>query len=168
MVGRLVKVLEDSHGVNPYDDGKKKVILSIFYPTDPDIKPREQAYYKDLYAPKEDIFFKVLTDIGSNKEILEQLEIDTFDNVPINSSIELLPVILYSPGFGMGRDMFINVIESIVKSGYIVKLSGDGELMLTVLASFAQEESKNISDNVKWRIQNDFKRGKIMLNITDF
>ena len=32
----------------------------------------------------------------------------------------------------------------------IDSLSDDGELMLTLLASFAQEESRSISDNVKW------------------
>lgn len=37
--------------------------------------------------------------------------------------------------------------------------SGDGELMLTILASFAQEESKSASDNMKWRIQTNFKEG---------
>jgi len=30
-------------------------------------------------------------------------------------------------------------------------LSGDGELMLTILSSFEQEESKNVSDNINWR-----------------
>ncbi|MGM9937715.1 MAG: recombinase family protein [Candidatus Ornithomonoglobus sp.] len=37
--------------------------------------------------------------------------------------------------------------------------SGDGELMITILASFAQEESLSVSENCKWRIQNDFKQG---------
>src|SRR5574344_1649349 len=32
----------------------------------------------------------------------------------------------------------------------INSLSEDGELMLTLLASFAQEESRSISENVKW------------------
>lgn len=38
-------------------------------------------------------------------------------------------------------------------------LSGDGELMLTVLSSFAQEESKNVSDNHKWRASKKFEQG---------
>ena len=38
--------------------------------------------------------------------------------------------------------------------------SGDGELMLTILASFAQEESLSVSENCKWRIRNGFKDGK--------
>lgn len=38
-------------------------------------------------------------------------------------------------------------------------LSTDGELMLTLLASFAQEESRSASENVKWRIRKNFERG---------
>lgn len=42
----------------------------------------------------------------------------------------------------------------------IHSMSGDGELMLSILASFAQEESLSVSENCKWRIRNDFKLGK--------
>ena len=44
----------------------------------------------------------------------------------------------------------------------IHSMSGDGELMLTILASFAQEESRSVSDNCKWRIRKDFSEGKPM------
>ena len=37
-------------------------------------------------------------------------------------------------------------------------MSGDGELMLTVLSSFAQEESKNASDNFKWVARKKFEQ----------
>lgn len=36
---------------------------------------------------------------------------------------------------------------------------GDGELMLSILASFAQEESRSISENVKWGTRKRFGRG---------
>lgn len=42
----------------------------------------------------------------------------------------------------------------------IDSLSGDGELMLTILASYAQEESRSVSENIKWRKRNDMKHGK--------
>lgn len=41
----------------------------------------------------------------------------------------------------------------------ISSLSGEGELMLTILASFAQEESRSVSENVKWGIRKRFKAG---------
>jgi len=44
-------------------------------------------------------------------------------------------------------------------------LSGDGELMLTILASYAQEESRSVSENCKWRIRKDFNEGKPSNNI---
>lgn len=43
----------------------------------------------------------------------------------------------------------------------IHSLSADGELMLTILASYAQEESYSASENKKWQIRKDFEKGKI-------
>lgn len=39
-------------------------------------------------------------------------------------------------------------------------LTADGELMLTILASYAQEESLSVSENQKWRIRKNFAEGK--------
>lgn len=41
----------------------------------------------------------------------------------------------------------------------INSMSGDGELMLSILASFAQEESRSLSDNVKWATRKRFEQG---------
>lgn len=41
----------------------------------------------------------------------------------------------------------------------IRSLSADGELMLTVLASYAQEESQSISENVKWGVRKRMENG---------
>jgi len=43
----------------------------------------------------------------------------------------------------------------------ISTFSGDGEVMLTILASFAQEEVRSISDNVKWGLRKRFKNGTV-------
>ncbi len=50
----------------------------------------------------------------------------------------------------------------------ITTLTSEGELMLTVLASFAQEESRSISENNKWAVQKKFKRGDTMINTSRF
>lgn len=42
----------------------------------------------------------------------------------------------------------------------IHSMSGDGEFMLTILASYAQEESLSASENQKWRVKANFKEGK--------
>lgn len=38
-------------------------------------------------------------------------------------------------------------------------MSADGELMLTFLAAYAQEESRSVSENCKWRIRKQFEQG---------
>lgn len=44
----------------------------------------------------------------------------------------------------------------------IHSISGDGELMLSILASFAQEESRSVSENCKWRIRKGFSEGELV------
>lgn len=39
-------------------------------------------------------------------------------------------------------------------------LSADGEVLLTLLASFAEQESVSLSENLKWAIQKKFERGE--------
>ena len=55
---------------------------------------------------------------------------------------------------GLGVDVYFE--EQNIHS-----LSADGELMLTILASYAQEESLSASENKKWQIQKDFENGKV-------
>ena len=51
-------------------------------------------------------------------------------------------------------------IAVIFEKENINSMSGDGELMLTILASYAQEEVRSISDNIKWRMRKNMKMGK--------
>ena len=50
-------------------------------------------------------------------------------------------------------------IDIFFEEANIHTLSSEGELMLTLLASFAQEESRSVSENMKWRIQKNFEEG---------
>ena len=50
-------------------------------------------------------------------------------------------------------------VDIYFEEQHIHTLGGDGELMLTILASFAQEESRSVSENCKWRIRRQFADG---------
>ena len=43
----------------------------------------------------------------------------------------------------------------------ISSLSGDGEVMLSILASFAEQESVSLSNNIKWTFQKKFRNGEV-------
>lgn len=78
--------------------------------------------------------------------------------------------------FARNTAVFLEVVRELRQIGVAVyfeeqninTLSGDGEVMLTVLASFAEEESRNVSENRKWSIQKKFERGEYMINTERF
>lgn len=45
---------------------------------------------------------------------------------------------------------------------------GTGEILLTILSSFAQEESRNISENMRWSVIRRFEKGKVIVNHSKF
>lgn len=53
-------------------------------------------------------------------------------------------------------------VEVYFEEQNIHTLSGDGELILTILASYAQEESLSTSENCKWRIRKRFENGELV------
>ncbi|CQR74958.1 Transposon Tn3 resolvase [Sporomusa ovata DSM 2662] len=59
-------------------------------------------------------------------------------------------------------------VEIVFEKENISSFDGDGELMLTVLSSFAQEESKSTSENIKWRYRRKFENGELAINTTRF
>lgn len=59
----------------------------------------------------------------------------------------------------MLKSLGINVY---FEEGNIHSLGADSELILTLLASFAQEESLSVSENQKWRIRKGFEQGEVM------
>ena len=61
----------------------------------------------------------------------------------------------------------LNTVRQLKEKGIAVRFerenidstSEDGELLLTLLASFAQEESKSIGDNIRWGVRRRFAQG---------
>lgn len=47
-------------------------------------------------------------------------------------------------------------------------LDATGELILTILSALAQDESRSISDNIRWSIQKKFQRGEVIVNLERF
>ena len=54
-------------------------------------------------------------------------------------------------------------VEVYFEEQNIYTLDGKGELLLTIMSSIAQEESRNISENVTWGIRKRFADGKVSM-----
>ncbi len=92
-------------------------------------------------------FQRLLSDARDGKiDIILTKSISRF----ARNTVDLLATVRELKGLG---------IEVRFEKEKINSLTEDGELMLSLLASFAQEESRSISDNVKWGIRKNFQRG---------
>lgn len=60
-----------------------------------------------------------------------------------------------------------NVAVVFEKEG-VNTLDGTGEILITILSSLAQEESRNISENTRWGVVRRFEKGKVIVNHTKF
>lgn len=92
-------------------------------------------------------FQRLLTDCRNDKiDIVLTKSISRF----ARNSVTLLETV---------RELKSLNVDIIFEKENIHSMSGDGELMITILASFAQEESRSVSENCKWSIRNRFKDG---------
>lgn len=92
-------------------------------------------------------FRQMLTDCDAGKiDMIVTKSISRF----ARNTVDLLEVV---------RHLRANNIEVVFERENIHTLSGDGELMLSILASFAQEEAWSVSANVKWGIRKNFEKG---------
>lgn len=57
------------------------------------------------------------------------------------------------------RELKLLGVDVYFEEQNIHTMSGDGELMMTILASYAQEESLSASENQKWRVRRNFEAG---------
>ena len=61
------------------------------------------------------------------------------------------------------RDLKARGVECYFQKENIYTFDNKGELLITIMSSLAQEESRSISENVKWGIRKSFADGKVYL-----
>ena len=130
---------------------------------------QQVSYYNDLISRNKDWEFSgVFSDEGLSggninrqgfNEMLEACENGKIDLILTKSisrfgrnTVDLLETVRHLKSIG---------VEVFFEKENIKTFSGDGELMLSILASFAQEEALSISNNVKWHVRKNFKEGKV-------
>lgn len=130
---------------------------------------QQVSYYNNLITNNSEWEFAgVFSDLGisgsnSNREGFQELlnncqegKIDLILTKSISrfgrNTVDLLETVRHLKDIG---------VEVFFEKENIKTFSGDGELMLSILASFAQEEARSISNNVKWRIRKNFQEGKV-------
>ncbi len=126
------------------------------------------SYYNDLIQKNPEWQFAGVfadygisgTGIAKREEFLRMLEAAENGEIDIiltksiqrfaRNTVDLLNTVRHLKNIG---------VEVRFEKEHISSMSKDGELMLTILASFAQEESYSLSENMKWGIRKRFEQG---------
>ncbi|HGD0642424.1 TPA: recombinase family protein [Streptococcus agalactiae] len=108
--------------------------------SDSAISGRSQAYRRD--------FQQLLEDCRKGKiDLILTKSISRFGR----NTVELLETVRELKRLGISIRFEKEKIDT---------LTAEGELLLTLLASMAQEESQSISQNIRWRVKKRFEEGK--------
>ena len=66
------------------------------------------------------------------------------------------------------RELKAKNIAIVFEKEGVNTLEGTGEILITILSSLAQEESRNISENTRWGVVQRFENGKMIVNHNKF
>lgn len=133
------------------------------------------SYERSIKANPEYEFAGVYADQGISGYSRNRPEFQKMIQKARNGEIDLIITKAISR-FARNTAVLLEVVRELRQLGIAIyfeeqninTLSGDGEVMLTVLASFAEEESRNVSENRKWSLRKQFERGEYMINTERF
>lgn len=160
--------------------GKKRVCAYARVSTDSrkqgeSLENQISSYKRSIKANPEYEFAGVYADQGISGYSRNRPEFQRMIQKARNGEIDLIITKAISR-FARNTAVLLEVVRELRQLGIAIyfeeqninTLSGDGEVMLTVLASFAEEESRNVSENRKWSLRKQFERGEYMINTERF
>lgn len=164
-IGRIVKVLEDTERKETLIqcNENRKIIISFYYPVDENWKEDRQAFYAELYKPKEEEFiniFKKIVVLDNDTEkikFLKGIKTNIYNDAPISKKQVAYPVIIQSSGLGAPRDYLTFNIEKLINKGYVVFTIGhsydsilnilpNGEMFQPLNKELTQDDKKKLID----------------------
>ncbi|MCQ6557166.1 alpha/beta hydrolase family protein [Paenibacillus mendelii] len=121
-VGRTTRVITtDTRRDNPFlhDGSHRRFMVSIYYPTPDSNSSEHESAYPELFDPGVGTAKAFLTSMGADLDYLYTLKTNVYKDADIMSGT-LYPIIIYSPAFGIERDMYWFNIKKLVADGYVV------------------------------------------------
>ncbi|MHC0039668.1 alpha/beta hydrolase family protein [Pseudoneobacillus sp. C159] len=121
-IGRLVRKVMDKNRDEPLNNlvENRQLMISIFYQVDASWEGGTPSPFSNLFFPYEDEIMKRYRDMGASEDFITHC----YPDAPISGTLANRPIILYSPGMGMDRDLYLFNITQLVKEGYILVTVG--------------------------------------------
>jgi predicted dienelactone hydrolase len=125
-VGRVSLLLKDESRIEPLDPhlGARRMMVDVWYPADSaGAKLSPPAAYLDVKAFENAIGSEGLRkQLGSAYGVIKTGEVTTHATAgaPFASSLRRSPLLIFSPGGGMIRELYTAQLEDLASHGYVV------------------------------------------------
>jgi pimeloyl-ACP methyl ester carboxylesterase len=125
-IGRVTLMCEDKSRLEPLDPSRapRRIMVDVWYPADAvGAKASPPAVYGDVKAIERVIGPEGLRkQLGAAYEVIRSGNVTTHANegAPFASSLPRAPLLIFSPGGGMIRDLYTAQLEYLASYGYVV------------------------------------------------
>ena len=150
-IGRVTVLCEDGSRIEPLDPkvGPRRILVDVWYPADPSAsKGIATAEYLDVAAFERVIGADGLkSQLGPSYAMIEAGNVVTHAVIqaPFAASLRRSPVLVFSPGGGMIRELYTSQLEDLASHGYVIAAithSYDGFLTVFPDGSHVAYDSK--------------------------
>ncbi|HLO11034.1 MAG TPA: dienelactone hydrolase family protein [Pseudoneobacillus sp.] len=150
-VGRIIKEIIDYEREETLShvNEKRKFMISLFYQADPYWQTEQIPFFIDLFSPYNTETLQIFKEMGLEENYLVNHKTFCYNNAPISLTMENSPIIIYSPGMGVDRDLYLYNITKLVQAGYMVITVGvTYETMVTVFPGKGIVQQSDIVRNM--------------------
>jgi predicted dienelactone hydrolase len=125
-IGRVTLLCEDKLRIEPLDPNRapRRIMVDVWYPADSvGAKASPSAVYLDVKAIERVIGSESLRkQLGTAYEVIRAGNVTTHakEGAPFASSLHRAPLLIFSPGGGMIRDLYTAQLEYLASHGYVV------------------------------------------------
>lgn len=163
-IGRVIREMTDEDRKNPFinDDSNRRFMISIFYPADESQTYEQEPVYLDLFHPCEEKAVEFFKESGADAAYISHFKTNVYNDAHMNHNEDIYPVMIYSPAFGIERDMYLFNIGKLVQHGFIVVTVGATyESVFTVFPDGEFIKQLNVLSDIKGT---DFAAWENLLN----
>jgi hypothetical protein len=150
-VGRVTLLCEDASRIEPLDSNanSRRIMVDVWYPAEPSaLKASSRAEYLNVVAFERALGADGLKNqLGGSYDVIKAGGVMTHAvaQAPFASTLRLAPVLLFSPGGGMIRELYTFQMEDLASHGYVVAAlthSYDGFLTVFPDGSYIAYDSR--------------------------
>ncbi|KEO84849.1 hypothetical protein EL26_02240 [Tumebacillus flagellatus] len=105
-------------------EASRRFPVSVFYPAEAGNELQQKSSVLSLFEPAVERSAELFAMVGLAEERLRATAVPIYNDAPPARTDKPLPVVVFAPGFGVDRDLYVRHIAALVQAGFLVVTVG--------------------------------------------